>query len=85
VSPRVAPESAERVSNGGEILWASYYASAGDFATSTQLVNDRATGLVADYSGTFRAPAQAGPVRIWVTVNDQRGGATWQTFDLTVE
>jgi hypothetical protein len=85
VAPRVTPESAERLGNVGEILWASYYASAGSFQTPTQLVNDRATGLVDDYSGTFRAPAQTGPVRIWVTINDQRGGATWDTFDLVVE
>jgi hypothetical protein len=85
VSPRITPESAERLSSGGEILWASYYASAGAFQTPTQLVNDRATGLVDDYSGTFRAPAEPGPVRIWVTVNDQRGGAVWRTFDLLVE
>jgi hypothetical protein len=85
VRPRVTPESAERLGDVGEILWASYYASAGTFATPTQLVNDRATGLVADYSGTFRPPAEPGPVRIWVTVNDQRGGATWQTFDVLVE
>jgi hypothetical protein len=85
VSPRITTESPERLENGGEILWASYYASAGDFATPTQLVNDRATGLVDDYSGTFRAPAATGPVRIWVTVNDQRGGAAWQTFDVLVE
>jgi hypothetical protein len=85
VLPSITPESAERLGNLGEILWASYYASAGTFQTPTQLVNDRATGLVDDYSGTFRAPAEPGPVRIWVTVNDQRGGATWQTFDVLVE
>jgi hypothetical protein len=85
IEPRVTPASAERLANGGEILWASYYASAGTFQTPTQLVNDRATGLVDDYSGIFRAPAQPGPVRIWVTVNDQRGGAAWQTFDVLVE
>jgi hypothetical protein len=85
VSPRITPESAERLGDVGEILWASYYASAGTFATPAQLVNDRATGLVDDYSGTFRAPAAAGPVRIWVTINDQRGGAVWQTFDVLVE
>jgi hypothetical protein len=85
VSPSVTPDSAERVVGGGEILWASYYASAGTFATPAQLVNDRATGLVDDYSGTFRAPATPGRVRIWVTINDQRGGAAWETFDLMVE
>jgi hypothetical protein len=85
IEPRVTPASAERLVNGGEILWASYYASAGTFDTPTQLVNDRASGLVDDYSSTFRAPAQPGRARIWVTVNDQRGGAVWQTFDLLVE
>jgi hypothetical protein len=85
VAPRITPSSAERLPNGGEILWASYYASAGTFQTPTQLVNDRATGLVNDYSGTFRAPTRPGRVRLWVTVNDQRGGAVWQTFDVLVE
>lgn len=85
VAPTITPESAERLASGGEILWASYYASAGSFQTPTQLVNDRATGLVGDYSGTFRAPAEAGRVRIWVTINDQRGGAVWETFDVLVE
>lgn len=85
VAPAVTANSAERLGNVGEILWASYYASAGTFRTPTQLVNDRAMGLVDDYSGTYRAPREAGPVRIWVTVNDQRGGAVWQTFDVLVE
>lgn len=85
VAPTITQASAERLGNLGEILWASYYASAGSFQTPTQLVNDRAVGLVDDYSGTFRAPAEPGPVRLWVTVNDQRGGAVWQSFDVLVE
>jgi hypothetical protein len=85
LAPMLSPASAERTPSGNEILWAKYYASGGEITKGVQLVSDRTTGLVADYTSGFRAPAAAGPVRIWVTMNDQRGGAAWSTFDVMVE
>jgi hypothetical protein len=85
IDPRVVRESVEAVSGGGEILWASYYATAGEVTKGTQLVSDRVTGMVADYSSAFVAPARGGRVRLWVTVNDNRGGAVWSSFDVMVE
>jgi len=86
IAPRVTAESVEGVPGGLEILWANYYATAGEITKETQLVSDRSTGLIGDYSSSFVAPASAvGRVRLWVTVNDQRGGAVFRTFDVMVE
>jgi len=86
IAPRVTAASAESVSGGAEVVWANYYATAGEITKETQLVSDRATGLVADYSSAFVAPSSpVGRVRLWVTVNDQRGGAVFRTFDVMVE
>jgi hypothetical protein len=46
-------------------LWANYYANAGRFDAASQLVNDRATGWVADYSVRFRPPRAEGEAMIW--------------------
>ena len=67
-----------------EIIWANYYANAGRLNVSSQLVNDRASGWVADYSARFRPPREPVEATIWVTVNDQRGGAAWVSFDVLV-
>ncbi len=86
VAPHVTAGSIEAIPGGSEILWASYYATAGEFTADTQLVSDKSLGQVGDYSGSFRAPASpVGVVRLWVTVNDQRGGAVFRSFDVNVE
>jgi hypothetical protein len=86
VSPLISRSSAEQLPNEGypEVLWTSFYANAGEFNTETQLVNDRTSGWVDDFSADWKPPGLPGTARIWVTVNDQRGGTTWSTFDVVV-
>jgi hypothetical protein len=90
VTPRYDPASVEEFTGGYEIMWASYYSTFGSFDVSTRLVVDRSSGPTGDYAAFFTATtsdASADPVtsRIWVTLNDQRGGATWAYFDVVME
>jgi hypothetical protein len=85
VTPNVPPTSAEPLPDGSahEILWASYYATRGVFETDTQLVNDRSSGFIADHGAYFRPPrVGVGPGTVWVTVNDERGGASFQSLEV---
>jgi hypothetical protein len=89
---RVLPEvalSGETFTGGHEIVWASYYATLGSFGSETRLVVDRVNGPARDIGSGWSPPAPSGDVprtsRLWVTVNDQRGGATWAFFDVVVE
>ncbi len=84
--PAVDRSSAETLPEGGrEVLWANYYATAGEFETATQLVNDRASGWVPDPSSLWQPPATENyHVRVWVTLHDQRGGAAFQSLDFIV-
>jgi hypothetical protein len=86
IGPRVARSSAESLPGQGEreVLWANYYANAGEINTSSQLVNDRTSGWVEDYSANWKPPREPGEATIWVTINDQRGGATWRSVDVVV-
>jgi len=85
IAPAVDAATAEPVGGGTEIVWANYYATAGEIVKPTQLVVDRERGFVGDYTSSWRAPEEpAGNVRLWATVNDQRGGAAWATFDVYV-
>ena len=88
ITPDVDPASAERLPGVGanEILWASYYANAGTFQEATELVNDRSTGFITDHGSYFRPPADSnGPTTVWLTVNDERGGAAFQSFEVWTE
>jgi hypothetical protein len=88
VQPVVDPVSAEALPGqaGSEVIWANFFATAGDFKSESQLVNDRTTGLVADDFSDYAAPrTPVGLVDVWVTVNDQRGGDTWQALQVLVE
>ncbi len=89
---RVAPEvalSGEAFTGGNEIVWASYYTTLGSFGSETRLVVDRVNGPARDIGSGWTPPAPSGDgprtSRLWVTVNDQRGGATWAFFDVVVE
>jgi hypothetical protein len=85
ITPDVPATSAELLPDGSgrEILWASFYATQGSFATATQLVNDRSSGFIADHGSYFHAPKSgAGPSTIWITVNDERGGVASQSFEV---
>jgi hypothetical protein len=86
IAPEIAGESFERLPDGtNEILWANYYATGGEVVKESQLVADRTSGRVDDFTSKWRAPATPGTVRFWVTVNDERGGAAWATFDIVVD
>jgi hypothetical protein len=87
VLPELDRENAEPLpgQNTREILWASYYATAGKFDPATELVNDQASGWIDDHGSFYSPPRRAvGRVELWVTVNDQRGGADYQKLELLV-
>lgn len=68
-----------------EVLWASYYATAGSFDPSTQLVNDQGSGWIEDHASYYSPPRRAvGRVELWITVNDQRGGADFRKLEILV-
>ena len=84
LEPRLAPSSAETLPGGdGEVIWANFYANAGQFDVATQLLNDRSTGLI-EHPGSYYRPAKASldSVDVWLTVDDQRGGAALHHFRL---
>jgi hypothetical protein len=71
--------------NAREILWASYYATAGKLDPGTELVNDQKTGWIDDHASLYSAPRRAvGRVELWITVNDQRGGVDYRKLELLV-
>jgi hypothetical protein len=85
VRPLVEPSSAETVPGGShEIVWANFYATGGEIGSETQLVSDRNTGLLDGYDTGWQPPEAAGTVRFFITLNDQRGGAAWTSFDVVV-
>jgi hypothetical protein len=90
VSPALDLASIESASGGDEIIWASYYATLGYFDAPVRLVVDHASGLTHDYSEIWKPPApdpnvERRTARVWTSLNDQRGGATWGFFDVVVE
>ena len=83
--PQVDPSSAETVPGGThEIVWANFYATSGEVNSNTQLVVDRNAGLLDGYSASWKPPETSGTVRFFITLNDQRGGADWTSFDVVV-
>jgi len=90
VLPHVDPASFEMFTGQNEILWASYYTTLGSFDSDTRLVDDRVSGPTTDIGSGWQAPGPDGSgtrrtSTIWVTLNDQRGGVTWASFDVVVE
>lgn len=85
VTPHIDTASVERYSDGYEVMWASYYATSGSMSTESRLVVDREAGLTGDPSAKWKMPDSPRTSRIWVTINDQRGGADWAFFDVAVE
>lgn len=87
VLPALDPSSAERLpgQNANEVVWVSFYASAGSFDPSTELANDRTTGWIDDHGAYYEPPRrEVGRVALWVTANDQRGGADFLAFEILV-
>jgi hypothetical protein len=86
VDPHIDETSAEAIAgeSAKEILWANFYATEGTFQADAQLVNDRSIGWIADHGSYFVPPDEAGEAELFVTVHDERGGATWSTFPVLV-
>ena len=85
ITPDVGAESAEALpgEDANEVVWANYYSTAGSFEEATELVNDHSTGYIADHGSYFRpATGSALPTTVWVTINDQRGGAAFRAFEV---
>ena len=57
-----------------EVLWVDYYAEGGNFDGARQLISDPIRGYTADFSSAWTPPAEAGEVRLWAVVHDNRGG-----------
>ncbi len=94
VTPLVDPASAEpdpgapRQDGGssGEILWAKFYADAGEFSSETRLVHDRESGWVSNQKSRWRPfRREAGSVQLFTTLHDNRGGADWRAFEVLVQ
>lgn len=60
-----------------EVLRASWFSTAGTFATPR-------TGGAESAGNEWIAPATAGEVRAWVVLRDDRGGADWRSFTVRV-
>ena len=86
VVPEIARASAERLPSGeAEIVWSKFYATGGQFNHDAQLVNDRKTGWVDGVASGWRPPrGDAGFVKLWVTLHDQRGGTDFRSFEVVV-
>lgn len=60
------------------------------FATGGALENDRTGRQEGEFAettsdNTWTAPAQAGPVFLWVVLRDDRGGVDWRSFKVDVQ
>ena len=82
--PRVDASSAELIADGShEIMWANFYATSGEIGSETRLVSDRNRGLLEGYATHWQPPETSGRALL-ITLNDQRGGAAWTSFDVVV-
>ncbi|MFZ5896896.1 MAG: hypothetical protein ACOY0T_37915 [Myxococcota bacterium] len=86
LEPRLLPESADVLPGGDhEIVWANFYANAGQFGATAQLMNDRSLGLIKEPGSFFTPPKAALPlVELWLTIDDQRGGTDYRHFSVEV-
>ncbi len=85
VRPIVDPASAERDEVSAhyfgrdvwEQMWINYYVDGGKLVSSERLLSDAQTGWYENHGAKFTPPAEAGPVRLWAVVHDNRGGASF--------
>ena len=68
-----------------EQLWVNYYSDRGGIDAFTKIVSSSDSGFNESYGTEFFAPRNAGPVQLWATVHDSRGGAEWVRLRLFVE
>ncbi len=68
-----------------EVVWATYYASAGRFDSDARLLFDAREGEVSGRDNKYFAKSEAAATAtMWVVVKDNRGGADWLTIPLNV-
>lgn len=65
-----------------ERIRVSWYTTAGHFERDTSDGGTGETPQVAENKWT--APETPGPLRLWLVIRDDRGGASWQEYRLTV-
>jgi len=79
------PDPSAPEAGHSEILWLSFYADGGEFSSETRLLNDRETGWIDDHDNGWRPVEKtARTVRLFTTLNDNRGGADWLGFEVMV-
>jgi hypothetical protein len=67
-----------------EAMRVSWFATAGSFDTDhTGRLEDEFAETTSD--DTWTAPAEKGPVFLWVVLRDDRGGSDWQSFRVDVQ
>lgn len=71
--------------NYDEQMWIRYYTDQGRMGSEVKLLNDATTGWNSDYGTELRLPKEAGPLRVWAVVYDNRGGQDWVRVDAYVE
>ncbi len=65
-----------------EAMRVAWYATDGHFAAaSTGRASD---DVMPGSENTWTAPAQRGPVALWIVIRDDRGGAAWRAIDIDV-
>ena len=73
-----APEAGQN-----EILWLNFFADSGKFSSDTRLLNDRETGWIDNHTSRWQpVRSTPGSVQLFVTLNDNRGGADWLEFEV---
>ncbi|HSI05273.1 MAG TPA: hypothetical protein VLC93_12380 [Myxococcota bacterium] len=70
----------------GELLWATFFTTSGEFVADTRLIADGDDFRPLDDSkGTWHVePGYTGPVTIYVVLRDNRGGSSWTRREVTV-
>jgi len=84
LTPIPASDAKEPLPDGGvEPLNYSFYVTTGslDYLRSTDTTVTGQPGII---SSDYTAPANTGPVRLWVVVRDNRGGIGWLERDFNV-
>lgn len=66
-----------------EQTWMRFYADDGELSGDIRIVSDAQSGPRDEVTIDFIPPERSGEVRLWVTLHDNRGGATWARFRLS--
>lgn len=72
-------------SDVSEQMWISYYSDRGELHGSGKALRDPTLGWFDDHGQKWKAPADAGPARLWAVVHDNRGGTAWAGLQVCVD